>query len=223
MNLGNFRTEIAAKLSLNVDDVDELALIDGWVNDGVCYIVGEGQTRVTSATAALEADEGDYELDTNILRILWIQAASNGEGDELEQVGPTEIHRRRLATATTTSASYLYAVDGANLLMLYPIPAAADVLTIYYVPRPASLSAAIDTPTEIPAEFHYLVTLYALLNAGDYDDDQSSAQGERYQQKLDAGVKRMRSRINRKRGRRLARATVSRRGRVPQRNDLDLF
>lgn len=220
MNLTGFRTQLAAKLSLNVDDADELALIDGWVNDGVEYVVGEGETYVTSATADVDAGEGDYELDTDILRILWIETASGGV--ELEPVGPTEIRRRRLSSSTSSS-SYLYAVDGANLLMLYPIPSVDDVLTIAHVPRPALLVNGADTPTEIPKEFHYLVTLYALLNAGDYDDDQTSAQGERYQQKLDTGVTRMRSRINRKRGRRLPRATVGRRRCVSHRNDADLY
>lgn len=223
MNLGNYRTEVAAMLSLNVDDADELALIDQWVNEGVEYVVAEGQTKVASTTADLQANQGDYELDTNILRILWIQTAtSGGSTAELEQIGPTEILRRRLTASDSSSPSYLYAVDGANLLMLYPIPAGADVLTIYYVPRPATLANPGDTPDEIPSEFHRIVTLYVLWRGADYDDDQSSAQGSRYKQQLDEAITGMRSRINRKRGRRMARATVSRRRRVPHRNDVDI-
>lgn len=220
MNLTQMRTEVAAKLSLDTTNAAELALIDQWLNDGVAHVVGETESKVAIATASLSAGQGDYELDTNILRILWIQAGSSGgQNAEFEQVGPSEILRRRLNAASSSSPSYLYAVDGSNMLMVYPVPASADTLTFRYVPRPATLTVGSDTPTEIPAEFHKLVVLYALVHGGDYDDDQTSAQGERYEQNLERGITRMRSRLNKKRGRRMARAVVSRRRRVPHRND----
>lgn len=224
MTLDGFRTEIAARLSLNVDDSDELALIDQWINEGVEYVVGEGQTKVASATSTLEAGVGDYDLDTDILRVLWISSSSTDDSNaECDPVGPTEILRRRLNSDSQSSPAFLYAIDGANLLMLYPTPAGADTLTIYYVPRPATLAETTDTPGEIPSEFHRLVVKYALWAAADYDDDQTSAQGTRYKQELDAGVREMKKRINQKRGRHLPRAIVARRRRVPHRNDVDLY
>lgn len=216
MNLTQFRTELAALLSLNVDDADELALMDQWINEGVTYVVGETGSKVTVATADVTAALGDYNLDTDILRILWIETG----GAQLEPAGPTEILRRRL-NAATTDAPQLYAVDGANLLMLYPTPSEDGTLTVYHVPRPTTLADGADIPTEIPAEFHRLVVLYAAWRGGDYDDDQTSAQGSRYKQLLDEGIKQMKSRLMRKRGRRLPRATVSRRRGVPHRNDTD--
>lgn len=218
MNLTAFRTEVSAKTSLSTSDAAELALIDQWVNDGVSYVTAEGQTKVATATAALTANVGDYTLDTGVLRLLWVQNSTR----QLEPANPTEVLLRRLNTASSSSTPLIYAVNGANMLMVYPTPTAADTLTIYYVPRPVTLSSGSDTPTEIPAEFHRLVTLYALWQAGDYDDDQSSAQGVRYKQDLDEGIRDMRSRVNLKRGQRLPRASVSRgaRSRVPSRNDI---
>lgn len=221
--LADFRNEISAKLSLNLDDAGELALIDGWVNDGVEEIVGQTKARVAIATSDLTAGQGDYELDSAILDVLWIESAANGSSIDWESTGPSDILTLRL-NASAGSPVRRYAVDGANMLMVYPVPEADTTITVRYVPRPAALVDGTDSPTDIPGEFHKLVTLYALWQGGDYDDDQTSAQGSRYQQQFEAGIEDMRSRINKKRGRRLPRAHVSRRRghRIPYRNDVDI-
>lgn len=218
------RTEIAAFLSLNLDDVAELALIDLWIADGIEYVVAQGETKVAIATAALTAGVGDYELDDNILRILWLESTASGTDSEWQPASPTEILRLRVASSATTSPTLRYAVDGANMLMLWPIPATGDTLYVRYVPRPPALTGDDDTPSWIPAEFHPLVSLYAQWKGGDYDDDQSSAQGSRYKQLLDAGIQDMKGRITKKKGRRLPRAAVSRRSSryFQHRNDADV-
>lgn len=215
MNLTGFRTEIAAKLSLNTSDAAELALIDQWINDGVAEVVAETKSKVAVATAAITAGEPDYEMDTAILRILWVQ---NADGYELEPTAPDDILRLRLNGAADVTRRY--AVDGSNMLMLYPTPAAAGTLTLRYVPRPVTLSSGSDTPSEIPSEFHRAVTWYALWQGADYDDDQTSAQGARYQQLYEQQLARIRGRLQKKRGRRLPRAQVAPTTRVPSRNDI---
>lgn len=215
MNLTGFRTEVAAKLSLNTSDSAELALIDQWINDGCAYVASEAKTSVAVATAAVAADDRDLEIDTDILRLLWIESS---DGYELEVADATEIQQRRLNNPAADSVR-LYALEG-NMLMLFPTPSTALTLTIYYVPRPATLDDGADVPIEIPAEFHRIVTLYALWQGADYDDDQSSAQGARYKQLLDEQIAFMRGRLNRRRGRRLASARVSTRSRIPSRNDI---
>lgn len=215
MNLTSLRTQVAAPLSLNTSDTDELALIDQWINDGVVHVLAETGAKVSTATAVVTASEPDYELDDDILRILWIQTS---DSYELLPSTPDEILRRRLNGVSDTCREY--AVNGANLLMLYPTPAAAATLTIYYVPRPATLASGSDSPSELPAEYHYAVVLYALWRGADYDDDQTSAQGSRYMQLFDAELARCKARQNKKRGRRLAPARVSTRARIPARNDI---
>lgn len=221
--LADFRNEISAKLSLNLNDAGELALIDGWVNDGIEEVVGQTEARVGIATADLTAGDGDYELDSAIMRLLWIESAEGGSSLDWEPSSPNDILTARL-NASSGSPVRRYAVDGANMLMVFPIPESDTSITMRYVPRPAALIDPDDTPTDIPGEFHKLVTLYALWQGGDYDDDQTSAQGSRYQQLFEAGIVDMRSRINKKRGRRLPRAHVSRRRghRIPYRNDVDI-
>src|SRR5690242_19863744 len=79
----------------------------------------------------------------------------------------------------------MWALQGANMLMLYPSPLVDDVLTVYYVPRPTALSTPGDDPSNaifggIPPEFHYGLELYMQWKAGDAFDDESSSNGESY-------------------------------------------
>lgn len=220
MNLTSFRTEIAGRLGLSVSDSAELALIDQWVNEGVAYVVRKGQTRVSTGTVSVTAGTGDYDLASSVMRILWLATSTAA----LDPAGVDEILRRRLdGSSTSTTSPLLYAVDGANQLLLYPAPAETGSLTLRYVPAPASLTGGNNTPSEIPAEFHRLVTLYALWQGGDYDDDRTSSQGLNYKALLDEGLRDLRKSLVRKKGRRLPRASVTkRRGRLQFRNDADI-
>lgn len=129
------------------------------------------------------AGTGDYTLDTGILTIKGIQwSNSGGSYSQPERVSPEEILRYRAFANALTSATpaAAYAIAGANLLMVYPTPSTADTITIYYVPRPATLSAGSDTPSEVPTEFHTAVEQYALWKLAAMSDDSSSGNGEQY-------------------------------------------
>lgn len=131
------------------------------------------------------ANQGDYTLDSGIIRLKGWQWAGSGTYSSPEPVGVDELLRLRAAgvSAGAWPASY-YAVQG-NLLMVYPTPSAADTITIYCTPRPTAMSAGTHDPSSatyggIPSEFHPAIERYALWKLGSADDDQSSAQGERY-------------------------------------------
>lgn len=215
MNLTEFRAEVSSVLSLNLSDATELARIDQWINDGVVEVLGETGSKVTSTSVSLTAGTGDYSLSATVMRLVWVQ---NSDSYELQVSTPDEIRRKRLNAASDVTREY--ALDGSDLLMVYPTPSANATLTVYYVPRPAVLATGADTPSELPAEFHRCVALYALWRGADYDDDQSSAQGTRYAQMFEQELARCRKRLNMKGGRKLAPARVSTRVRVPSRNDI---
>jgi len=132
----------------------------------------------------LTTGQGDYNLDTSILAIEDIYTTSGSANFRLTRKSSTDLVNLRLFSVTT-SPEQLYALSGANLLMLYPAPLQADVLTIYYVPRPTALSSATDDPSTnslggIPSEFHYGLELYMQWKAADAFDDESSSNGETY-------------------------------------------
>ncbi len=160
---------------------------------------------------------GDYTLDSRILRIIGWSWASSGSSFKPRRVTVEDILRYR-AGGTSTGVPQFYTVLGNNLLMVWPTPAAADILTIYYVPRPSQLVDPTDTPSEVPAEFHTAVTYYALGWAADYDDDGSSGQGKMYRDLYDGEIAKARRYVQ-TRGGPMPRLTVNRGGRAMRRHD----
>lgn len=208
--LAQFRTAIANKLGLENATTGDQPSIDLWVNEGVLDVIMRTRSPVHGASAALTSGAGDYDLDTAIIELLdpYIITSDGAINQMVVRVAPREIiEMRRSATANVSPAQY-YALAGANKLMVYPTPSAADTFAYYYVPRPSTLSLSSDAPSDIPAEWHKLVEWYALSEGGDYDDDQSSAQGERYRQLYNDGLKRFIRQIAMKAGRRLPRAQI---------------
>jgi hypothetical protein len=164
---------------------------------------------VVSATMSETSGDADYTLDAAILRVVawdWKSATSTSNTLIPERVSVEELLWRRAYPVDTSFPASAYAFAG-NTLMVYPTPSAADTITVYYVPRPTTLSTGSDSPDEIPAEHHIAVEMYALWRLASMNDDQSSGQGERYRllyegQDGDTGMlARIRRDVNRKGGR----------------------
>ena len=222
-SLTNFRTEVAAILGLDNSASGDQPLMDIWINEGVADVLVKTRCKVSPFTMALTAGTADYTLSTSVLAIVDLYvAATNGDNFLPERVSPSEILRMRLA-ASSDSPALSYAVAGSNLLMVYPTPSAADVLTGSYVPRPTTLSSGSDTPSEIPTEWHKLVVFYTCWRGADADDDTTSEQGERYRGLYEQGIRELRNAVAKKGGFRLAPAQVNprRRRRVPHFNSAD--
>lgn len=132
----------------------------------------------------LTAGQGDYTLDTSILAIEDIYLVSGGANFRVRRLATTDLINLRLFQVNSAPIQ-MYALGGANLLMVYPAPLQADTINIYYVPRPTAMSAGTDDPSStslggIPSEFHYGIELYMQWKAGDAFDDSSSGNGETY-------------------------------------------
>lgn len=212
--LANFRNVVARKTGMdNTASSDEQALIDEWVNQAVTQVLLDTHCKVSKSTMALTAGQGDYDLDTDILQITRLVDSNNRE---MEPVQVHEMHRLR--GSAQSSAATKYAVEGSNLLMVYPTPAAADVLTVYYLQRPLTLANASDTPSEVPAEFHKLIELWTLWQAGDYIDDISSHMGMDYYATYQREMISKRRYVTLKGGVRMAPARVGRRASVSSDN-----
>jgi hypothetical protein len=133
---------------------------------------------------ALTAGQGDYTLDSSILAIDDLYMSSGGANFRVRRLSSTDLLNLRLFSVSSSPVQ-MYAVAGANLLMVYPAPLQADSFTIYYVPRPTAMSAGSDDPSTtslggIPSEYHYGIELYMQWKAGDAFDDAGSSNGENY-------------------------------------------
>jgi hypothetical protein len=227
--LALFRTRVSAKTGLdNTASSAEQVLMDSWINEGVIETLLALKCYVISATMATSVGAADYQLDAGILDIQDILVADvSSQAWSMQHVDPDEILYMRRVTVATSAPPRFYALNGANMLMVYPTPSEVDTFTIYYVPRPTALANPTDDPSTatlggIPSEYHKLVEWWALSEAGDFADDASAQQGMTYLQKFNAKVKDYRRRQLMKGGR-LPRKLPgnSTRAMIGARNDID--
>jgi hypothetical protein len=98
--------------------------------------------------------------------------------------------------------------------MFWPLPGSTDVIELYYIPVPAAMSASSDDPSTaslggIPKQLHYAIEFWAESRGASYDDDQSSAQGARYQQNYKDELTRYKKFLRERGGIRNQRAVVN--------------
>ena len=187
----------------------ECSLVDSAVNQAVQRVLEDTLCYVTPATIDdFDGTSSDYTLDATILEIAVMWFSSGGTNYRLERLSIEGlVEKRRVANPTGTPTAF-YALAGASTLMFWPTPGAADTLNFYYIPIPTSLSATGDDPSStslggVPKILHEAIFFYACKRLASYDDDQSSAQGQRYQDWYDAEIKRYREIIRRRAGFRL--------------------
>lgn len=169
----------------------------------------------------MTAGVGDYTTDTSMLAIqdLGYTAASGASGP-LTRVTPADILRFRTATPASGARVGYYALNGNDLIMLYPTPSSSsDTLTVYYVPRPTALSSTSSTAHDpssetyggIPSEYHKAIELYALAQAAEFMDHQPSQFGVRYRAEYEAKLVEVKRAMRHRGGRSLGPAIVGRR------------
>lgn len=222
MNLSQYRTRVSGAMGVGgIASSTEEGLIDAWVNEGIVDFLRK--TKITKKKASLDLTAGtsDYEIDADILALadVWIEPASGAQSLLLDPVDSRDIRDLRNAGGVAAPPTYLYALEGWNLLMLYPTPtSSSDNLHILYVPRPTAMSATADAPSssafgQIPAEFHQVIEYYAMWRAGMHTRDQSSQGGQLYKQLYDEGVAESKMAMTRRGGLQFREATIGRRRR----------
>lgn len=208
--LAQFRSAVASKIGLDNTTSGDQGFIDSWVNEGVTDILMRTDCRMRPAVLTMTPGVGDYTLDTAILKVYSAYVTTAGIPYWLEVTTVDQLLAMRRTTTANVSPAQFYAVGGSDLILIYPTPLTADILNMYYIPRPVVLSASSDTPTEIPTEFHKAVEYYALAQAGDFSDDTTSQGGQTYLQQYELWIRRINKWVWMKGAHRLPRAVVRR-------------
>ena len=151
------------------------------VNDAYVYVTSQLRCNQFKTTAlTLTAADGDYSIVTDLgitdfvgLRVVKYTAASGAT--TLNTLAPTttdEIEALRAANPSATSPATTYAMRGWETILLHPLPATGDTLTLTYTARPALMVLDTDTPSVIPQEWHHLIVQRAAAVAFETVDDQ---------------------------------------------------
>ncbi len=179
MNLATFRTRISSSIGLdNTNGSAEQALMDSYTNQGVLDLLRKTRCFVDIDNMVLTANDGDYDISTNILELIEVDIlpANGGLYPRPMKVGLAEIlDRRKLQPLASGVPPQLFCMSGSNLMSFYPVPSGSDTATLYYIPRPTSMSNTADDPSltafgGIPAEYHDAIEYYAMWRSADYDD-----------------------------------------------------
>lgn len=203
-------------------------MIDIWLNEAVVEFLRRTKCTIRKASMPLTSGEGDYELDDDILAFkdLWVLDADGNQGAPLERFSSDEMEHARGLAGTPDTSTRRFALEGANLLMLYPAPGPNMSLKIKYVPRPTEMSQGTDDPAEIdhgqiPREFHKVLVAYATWKAARFDDDASSQVGRDYEETYEKGIIEARMALARKAGVSYGVANVGRRRNWPHSPGVD--
>jgi hypothetical protein len=145
----DLQDNVIAKVRL--DATADRPKVKDWINRYYSRICVENEVTQTSATMTVTPGVASYTLPAAILRIKDIVGAppGGGYGPPLEAVSLDQILAwRQTGTVAPISnqTSTRYALAGQNELELFPTPANADTLLIYYVYLPTPLSADADVP-----------------------------------------------------------------------------
>ena len=213
MNLSQFETACGNELGLNT--TSEKTTIDDAINAGVLRVLEDTHCYVKKTDfTGFDGTSVDYTMDSTIMEIVELQLTSVGTVYALERLSAIDLLERRRVGQPTGSPTQFYAVTGANLIMFYPAPGSSDTLSIYNVPIPTALSASGDDPSSvslggIPSMLHKAILYFAYSELASYDDDQTSAQGQRYRDWYDKEITRYRDILRKRGGSRNARAVVN--------------
>jgi hypothetical protein len=215
MNLAQLRLSVSRELGLDNDATTEQTEIDEAINAGVLRVLEDTHCyALQTVFTGFDGTSLDYTLDSTILEVVDLYFKSAGTNYALARLSVPDLIQRRNSGVSTGSPVSFYAVTGANLIMFHPAPGTGDTLSIYHVPVPTALSASGDDPSStslggVPAVLHRAILYWAYSEAASYDDDQTSAQGQRYRDWYDKEITRYKNIIRKKGGTRLARAVVN--------------
>jgi hypothetical protein len=227
MNLSQFETAVAAELGLST--TDEKTVIDDALNQAVQRVLEDTHCYVKETDySGWDGTSQNYTLDATILDIVEVQLTSTGVTYPLERLSIIDLLERRRTGQTSGSPTRYYAVSGGNLLMFYPAPGTGDTLVVYNVPIPTAMSGATDDPSTntfggVPQILHEAVFFYACSRLASYDDDQTSAQGQRYRDWYKEEITRYREILRKRGGTRNARAVVNDKRRRLARHTNDIY
>lgn len=213
MNLSQFETACANELGLSASN--EKTTIDDAINVAVQRVLEDTHCYVKQIDyTGWDGTSQDYTLDAAILDIEEVQLSSTGVTYPLERLSIIDILEKRRLGQVSGSPTRFYAVSGANLLMFYPAPGAADTLIAYVIPVPTALANSSDDPSNttyggVPQILHRAIFYFACSDLASYDDDQTSAQGQRYRDWYDKEITRYKEILRKRGGTRNARAVVN--------------
>jgi hypothetical protein len=197
----DIQTAVLQKARL--DPVNDVQRIKDWINQTYTRVCLETEAIVNYATLTCSAGAASYTFPTQVARVKQIQPQPYGSSQfnkPLIRTTLDEIIERRQQggdAMQSGNAPTHYAILGINAFELWPTPAAADTLWLYYVLFPTPLVAPTDVAVLEEPYASKLLEFGALVDAGDFNGDPST---QSWQADYDTWSQRYADHLERKQG-----------------------
>lgn len=189
--------------------------VDRLINVSYRELLAKTRTSIFTLAKVMTPGEDTFlpsmvpfpDFFTNIRRII-ASDPSTAQAYPMEQVSPSYIYQLRETQSTSGGPLRYYAIEGNNLLLVYPaIPdTGTTTFTFSYVLHPSPLVLDADTPSDVPDEFHEVIVMFAIAKAVRVWNPQY---GALYEQRAKAALDDYRRFINRSGGAWMAKAVVT--------------
>lgn len=173
----DIQNAVIAKAALSA--TGDLQAVKDWINQAYTEVFVETEASIQQGTTTLTVNVASYTLDAAVARLRQMFVTPAGQTSVYEQP-PMEratlddiLVRRQTNGITATAGSYCthYALVGARGLEVWPTPAAADVITMFYAAFPTALSSNADVPALDEPYASKLLEYGALVQAGEFKGD----------------------------------------------------
>jgi len=192
----------------------ERALMVDWYNEAVDQFLMETKLVEKTIKLAMTAGQGDYTLDDQIISMKDLNYIPSGQqGWMMRPVDETEITARRLLQGSAAVVPELYALAGANTIMVWPTPTSSSdfIHGLYVSHQTTAMTADSHSPDTaafggIPVEWHPVLLNYVMWQAAMLAKDDTSQGGAAFMQLWERGIAKAKMKATKKLGIRIANA-----------------
>lgn len=173
----------AVIVKARLDPILDLSKVKDWINQTYSQVCVETEAIVTFATLTMTASSATYTFPPQVARVRQMFVTPAGQTSANQQLPMTrttldDILRKRSSGGITANGgdySRYYSFVGVNDFEVWPTPAAADVITLYYASYPTALVNVGDLPVIEEPYASKLLEYGALVQAGDFKGDPGTA------------------------------------------------
>lgn len=166
MTFGECQTYVLDRLAITAGDTAKVTQIKNLLNAVRDRLVEKYELNVAVATVAVSAGASTGTVPADWMRPLYVR---NG-GILVDVISDTEFGALEAVAAgagvSTSVAPAVYMWRPPSTIQVIPAPSVAVSLSIPYVQRPATMSAAGDAVTAIPSEYHDLLCELVAVRIG---------------------------------------------------------
>lgn len=196
-------TQTAVIKRLRLEPTTDLQKVKDWINQAYSQVVLQTECLVCRSTMTLTANESIYTLPSAVARMKYVAIRGSGQSTydaPLMEVTVDDLLQWRRSSGGVSSSSSTpthYCLVGLNQLELWPPPAAANTLLLYYVYFPTVLTADADVAVLQEPWNTRLLEYGALVEASDFID---VAKADTYRQWYDLWLGKFQQHLNRRGG-----------------------